>query len=459
MKKRIVFALWFLVFGLLNGCAENRSPTTPSADEVVLTPLSQAPTAAFTPTVINTPAFLITETLMPSPTASITPTNIPATAIGIPPNIKQNCLTLLPTLPEDKAYPGKVILFGLLNMDNPKEPSVETAFFDFQTRQITPMPQEFRPVLVSPDGTKFAAVDRDHLRVKIFSTDGKLLSAFSKEKDHLFAGWLDDDHMILDALQPIENEEGSYVLDFFVDQVIVNPFTKEQITLSADYPDILTESRLGWNGGVMTSYDPQLTRVVYAAYIEKDYLGKRGKGYVLWDLQKQEKLVEFVTTENVTTPLWAPDGSRFIVNNTMGDGEFYSITRDGEITQLSQFNPQHEPFPVYFSELYRLSPDGQQVAFWLESYQNSIHATLAILNTATGEITDYCIPAGWTEPGVPRLNTIHMPSWSPDGKYLLVVANRQEGEVFETLLIDLEEGLAAKIVDNLYPKGWLVNSE
>ncbi len=101
---------------------------------------------------------------------------------------------------------------------------------------------------------------------------------------------------------------------------------------------------------------------------------------------------------------------------------------------------------------YSWSPDGKYLAFWLESVQNQvIKATLAVLDMASGDVTDYCLSAG----NVRTMMLLSYPLiWSPDGKSLVTIVNRDEGEDFDTVLVDLDGGFAVKIAENLTPGGW-----
>jgi Tol biopolymer transport system component len=49
------------------------------------------------------------------------------------------------------------------------------------------------------------------------------------------------------------------------------------------------------------------------------------------------------------------------------------------------------------------------------------------------------------------------PIWSPDGKYLVIEANRQEDGNTQTVLIDLEGKFAVPILENALPIGWLAD--
>jgi WD40 repeat protein len=324
-------------------------------------------------------------------------------------------------------------------------------------------PEKVKNIQVSPDGLKYAVVDALNGSLKILSVNGQLLELlppgeFPYGIDH----WLNNEQLALVILEPWFGTYYKYPFD----QLILNTSTGEQKhMISEQYPDIdVANARMFWEGGSTTKYDPLLTRVVYPAGIEEDYLEKSGMGYVLWDLENRVKLVEFVTGYFSVTPKWIPDGSMFVINDSHGDGEFYTVTRDGAVTQLSHLNSglaSKSSGVRYFSDLYSWSPDGRHLAFWLESRQNSlIKGTFAILDIETGKVTDTCISAGFEGNYVPRLDDIYLsPIWSPDGKYVVTQANKREDRSYQSALINLEERFVVMIGENIFPVGWLADGD
>ena len=219
---------------------------------------------------------------------------------------------------------------------------------------------------------------------------------------------------------------------------------------------------MGWRGISTTQYDPTLTLVVYPAIYDPDGTGSKAY-YVLYDRVNKRINTQKAVSLFWSTPVWSPDGSKFVINDTDGDGEFYVITRTGLISKVSHLNGVeggNSHNDKKFSDLYSWSPDGRYLAFWLETgYPDSIKGeftgTFAILDTDTGDTTDYCLPGGER---LGEFNGRHAdifwPLWSPDGKALVTIAYFQ-GDFFETVLINLAGGFAAQIAGNLVPVGWL----
>jgi Tol biopolymer transport system component len=240
------------------------------------------------------------------------------------------------------------------------------------------------------------------------------------------------------------------------DMVVVNPFTHEQKRFPSDYPDIdQADAASRWDNRGITLYDPTLTRVVYASFIKHDYRGESEQGYVLWDLVQHRNVIEIANGNFKWSPHWSPDGSRFVI---MGmDMDFLAVTRDGQVTRLTYFNPDPNQKRTISSEIYDWSPDGRSLAFWLETMQDQhLSTTLAILDLITGEVTDTCISAGNTLYPLP---SVFNPGWSPDRKALVVIVGQQDEGKFDELLVDLDGQLAYKIGNDLFPVGWLAGNK
>jgi Tol biopolymer transport system component len=176
----------------------------------------------------------------------------------------------------------------------------------------------------------------------------------------------------------------------------------------------------------------------------------------LYGIPEKKKLAQIPDIYWDNPPVWSPDGSKFIM---MGNDEFYLVTYDGAISKITHLNPDYDLYKGagfrYLADYYSWSPDSQHVAFWLSPFGTERY-TLAILDTHSGEIIEYCIPIG---DGFPQygLSTLY-PVWSPDGKKLVVAANfrpnLEPGN--DVILVDLEKEKSYKVTENTFPVGWLV---
>ena len=452
MKRRILF-IFMAITLIISGCVWTPEVTKTTNSGSSLTPSIVLATTTLTPTLKPT----FTLTLTPTLTSTATPILVPIRQVN------KSCITVLPTAPENKVYHGRIFLSRSVFVNLYDFQYEVSNIFDLATHETTILPiDKDIELAVSPDGMKYAVKDATDSSIKILQENGVLIRTVNQEKDRFVIDrWQDNENLILGIAEPVE---GSNHMKYPMDVVIINIFTGKQTMLLSDYPDYnYGFPSLQWQGHGTTMYDPTMTRVVYPASIESDYQGKRGSGYVLYDTVKKIKLAQIVTGQFADTPVWSPDGSKFVINDNYGDGEFYVITRDGVISKVSQLNEVgNSQTSLQFSDVYSWSPDGRYLAFWLESYdRQSPPTSFGILDTETGEATDYCISAGYIDMNTVFYTILHrdyIPFWSPDGNIVVIKANNHKDGNFDTILIDMAGGFAVKITENLFPQGWLETS-
>ena len=96
------------------------------------------------------------------------------------------------------------------------------------------------------------------------------------------------------------------------------------------------------------------------------------------------------------------------------------------------------------------SPDGSNVAFWWDA-KSSAGARLAVVNTLTGEFTNYCIPIG--------VGFSTGPYWSPDGQQILTGYYDNETQKWVVVLVDIFNGYAIQIAEDMIPAGWMISPQ
>ena len=199
------------------------------------------------------------------------------------------------------------------------------------------------------------------------------------------------------------------------------------------------------------------------------------KTFVLFDLSTNEIRAE-VKDENLRTispPQWTPDGAYLLLAKEVypppgqkTHQEFYLVSTDGEISQITHFNDSHE-----YSEIggFSLSPDGQKVSFWFMDRSLSWEENLYVLDLQSLKIVDTCITSvGWNGGSGPATP----PIWSPDSKAQITWVERYkvEGEpndfVGEFVYLDITNDFATRLKveelefaegDWVTLFGWLVN--
>ena len=156
---------------------------------------------------------------------------------------------------------------------------------------------------------------------------------------------------------------------------------------------------MSWEGGGTTKYDPTLTRVVYASSVEEDDIGNGEQGYVLWDMTNQKNW-------------WK---SRLVI---------FTIPQNGLQTD-------QDLLLVALAEKFSL---------------------LAVM----GESLGLRISIGKIIYSPPLPEIYYVPVCSPNGNNVVFVANWEEDGTFDTLLIDFEGGLAAKVGEIWCQKAGLI---
>jgi hypothetical protein len=149
-------------------------------------------------------------------------------------------------------------------------------------------------------------------------------------------------------------------------------------------------------------------------------------------------------------PVWSSDGSFFVISgqvlmpNGQVEFELYRVNRDGKIDQLTHLSA----IGILKGVIYSLSPYGQKIAMYLDTWYDTKESRVAILDMKTHEITDYCIPIR----GIPD----QTPVWSPDSVQFLVT-DQHNVDHRSVILVDITKGLAVKIADDMEPVGWMLN--
>jgi hypothetical protein len=435
MRKIILIVLGTLS---LAACTFGASTTqvTPLPTEIYLDTQSsmiQPLTITVGPTKIVTTAQ--TPTLTPSPLPE-TPTSTP-TMITQPPMIF-TCLDISPTLPDTTTLTGTVLLGLSANATSPP------LLIDMETGSQTES-QELEGCgffLQSPDSTWIAYKDYKTLHLVLIAADGIPREVVPWDENWRgMAGWLDNEKLVI----VLEGERNWQTMP---SQGIYNAFTGEYQEINRDYPyiDYLADTDYLWS--TSTIYDPTLTRVVYTANSE------RGKKLVLWDLNANQEIAQLEHWEYTTEPAkWSPDGQRFITAHAVLEQgssewhqEFFSITNYGQIDQLTHFTNYFEN-PVIGT--FTWSPNGQYVAFWFEDKLKDDYETLAVLDIVTKKVVNYCIP------GNQHSSLTLPPVWSPNSEQILIKNTLEDGNHSRVILVDIVQGYAAQIAENMKPIGWL----
>lgn len=439
-KKAVFILVSFLILSLI-GCTQ--------ATPVVTSPALAAtipPTAAATSTPIPS-----TKTPIPTFTPARSPTISIATPASVNGNVGVKCLDGLDTLPEGRLGQGVLVVdtfgsrYSLWNMETGEKRSLE------EDRNFTS-----RSASVSPNGSLLALEKFDangHNQLWIMDANGQILQTL--DGDYLQANnpawaWLNDRQLIFNVtfLQP--ETAGQDTPQHFL---VLEPFTGEQQTLAAEFPNIFdwtgpaTEWDAPWNQSHV-AYNSSLTHAVY--------LGEKTLKYSLWDLARGKEVASLLSLQDHSgPPRWSPDGSRFLMLGFKGDPanlpaqfdyQLYLVDTQGRMTSLDQ--GQKWSYDGYF-----WSPSGRSIALFL--YQENGTDRLALFDTQTKKFTDTCLSF------TPDRSFVTLaPVWSPDETQLILqdqVARPEGGFLSRLILVDLVKETAVQLTQDSQAKGWMTN--
>jgi hypothetical protein len=292
-------------------------------------------------------------------------------------------------------------------------------------------------------------------KLMLLDANGKLYEVSEwDEKWQWISGWLNEDQLIIGLV-----DEGDY--SRLPPLGLLNIQTKEYREIIRNYPrhTIIDEFEPFLSWYTTTFFNPTLSLVAYPAYPEDDW----DKSFILFDLRSNRIITELMDyrTRTIAPPQWTPDGDHLLIAKEDYPGEplpsedheeFFLISSEGEIIQLTHFNDYHE-----FSRIgsFAFSFDGRYVAFWFQEYSISKDEFLYVLDLNTQEVMNTCLSSQRT-PSV-------APVWSPKNYYLIAVLRSYKDEsdpnsVFNSIAyIDVNDGFAVKITEDMWTLGWLYN--
>ena len=432
MNKKI--ALSVMLFWVLVACKGNVAQPTKTATSIAIA----SPVYI---QITNTPQRVIdrtqsTQAGIPQPqyTASVSPSTTVHAQSNI---IKQECFEHLGSDEVKNIFHGSLILITsqsngmnyILDSSGHKNPLPTRSFYK-----------------TSPNGRYFAY--RDETKLVIYTSANRLFRSFPwRQNWENLAYWLDDESLVI--------AEGK---DQYPKTIIVLSILDgvEKI-FEPDYPNIEKGSfNISWLGSGTTIYNSTLQRVIYPGLINKN----NDMGYILWDMNNAKTLVNLPSSRWIYSPIWARDGSKFIVFD--GD-EFFETTRDGKIRQITHLNVKEvSNFNQNYDVLdYSLSPQGDLLAVWIipmysdNQKPNEVSVSkLAIIDTTSGNIFDPCISGGFDAENYGA--NPQPPIWIDNN--LVVSTNYQKDDNRnDIILISLIAKKFWKIDENKVPVGWIAD--
>jgi Tol biopolymer transport system component len=256
--------------------------------------------------------------------------------------------------------------------------------------------------------------------------------------------WTDNTHLMINIAYYYN--PGNLVLPYVVnptDFLLFDPFTGARKNLISNYPGLYTyQTQPIWVKYDATVYDPGQKLVIYAALID-DFAG-----YVLWDLEKQQRVVRIsVNVLGSSSPEWSPDGALFVITTFTDESNLQGAqirNRTGALVynfDLSKYLPNFSP------DQFTWSSDGHYLAFALSRDDNDVSTGLGVLNMQTKAIALYCFPD--KDINFEITNIV----WSPDDQRLVIGnGNYDTDRVF---LLNIADKTAVQIAENSTVRGWM----
>jgi hypothetical protein len=313
---------------------------------------------------------------------------------------------------------------------------------EFPSGDITPILSpdniKFGNNLVSPNGQwigyeKSIYASDHHVESTWFIIENlkrEKVAQFREEKtsDYYVASWLDNERLVV-------SDEGV--------PYIINAFNGEKVPMPEGYANVIKDMNFDYYGDLKGVLNSNIDRIFYT---------DNDTSLVLYDLTNHKiiyKLTLSMPYGALQTPLWTNDGGQILFANNINNNrnspmELFSLSRDGELIQLTYLNYYYKYSGMdYFS----LSPDNKKLAFFFEEFGKE-DSHFAILDLETLQVTNYCDLAG-------RLGASRSPVWSPDSTKLLFDRVESDGHTVHTVLLDLVNNYAAIVAENLSPAVWV----
>lgn len=406
--RRILSLVMLLV---LSACAlATPLPYRPDIDTSVT--LTREPTVA-TPTQIAL-----------SPTSLVSPVST---------RFSRNCLQINRHIPEEVVMQGHVITianevessFAEKTVAFPVDESFENKFKDLSIQILG----------ISPDGQWLfygrKEAPGDSLTIEGFSwlKDTPLtteIDIIPRDKS-TWTSWLDNERQ---------------VFHFYLENpIVVNMFNGETETININYPGFHLDE---------TGYSPLFSRDLNRMIAYRN-IPDEPPSIVLWDLQSKSEVQRLYITPEVAhrnLVQVSPNGNQIAVSGALDyffDDLFLDIFLtdwDGNLEQLTTFRDSE--LTASLIEQMQWSPDGRYLAFWLNE-------SLAVYDTVTRAVTDYCIRSS---------NSMSFsPHWSPNSQQIVFNGYVPPPGSGPIIVVDIVNGLATEIQENGYfVVGWMVDT-
>lgn len=361
------------------------------------------------------------------------------TPTASPPDIRFQCLQILPSEPGNLGISGQIILRDYQR----NGPLFALDLANGQRTEILGSSGPHTIAAVSPGRQLLAYRDNDSTgdgdNLVIVDTKRVVQKSIPWQADWLtIVNWINDRQL---ALQNLDPEARMVILDWISSQE--RPISFSQLP---DFSDSVIEP---W-----AEYDPTLERVLYPV---------TGDEYSLFDLTAGRSIARLPSwSTEAPDAAWTQDGEVVAVigpspeyyDNLGGSDEIFAINRNGQVEQITRLADYYGRNLGLYSPSW--SPNGTQLAFWLyHSINEGPKYVLTIVDSRTKAATNLCISSDPSGYGGEFRETLPPPIWSPDGEQILV-ENRFSEDHNRIILVDLSHTIAMVIAQDARPVGWMV---
>lgn len=350
--------------------------------------------------------------------------------------VSENCLDVLPSAPANFKAQGSLVLQDYQ--------TGKTFSLDLETDEKIPLTGENEIVsafAVSPDRKTLAYElvllepsnkQQDELVLSDLTGKNKRVVLtprdFGSPEDFSLQTWLNNQQ--LEFLQ-----NGKWV--------VLNPYSGQEISYTlSDFPDFST---LDHNN--FLALDPTLTKAIYRQGLN-----------VVYDLASKQVTANIMNGfAGSPVASWSLDGSKAAIVGTtvvgqhdsdIGD-DIFGLSGETQITQLTYLAKHYGEGLNILSMSW--SPDSRFVAFWMRPPTIKDNWQLAVLDTETKKVTNYCI---LSDPFISVHQYLHAPIWSPDGKEIIIEHRAADSKY--VVLLDTTQNIAFQIAQNSFPGGWML---
>lgn len=363
--------------------------------------------------------------------------------------IQYDCIDVQDKVPLLPPINGTIVLLN--------DRSESLLFLDLNSGEEQNLPVGRTRIFSAPPNGMYLAydswVDTRSRVLKIIDSGGNLSVTIDMPEDWYGFEWLSNATLLINY--PVMDYPFILLSPFDREQKILDAYFRENSYMFADTELIHYWGFYAYHKNV---YDPNLTRALYPSYDEINY---DGPIVVIRDLISSKDLAAFATNVGWgVSPKWSPDGEKIAIGlNTNpsarinGDNEYeiLVIERDGSIllsTELGSFSE------YVFTSYLSWSPDSRYVAFrYTTSKDINEKLRLAVLDTLTKKVTDYCITSDIQDLSFVRGDPA--PIWSPDSDFLLIETVEPEIQERNVIIVDIKSGQPYLIGTGFVPVGWM----